>query len=75
MTARPQVFLSRRDKGVPYGNTHLLNGLVIFHANPQRFDGDFLAAISAFPYVGNSTEGDRVITYSGDFTGYDIRGW
>jgi len=49
---------------------------MIFHANPQKLDRYFLPTISAFPYIGNSTKGDRVLTRSGDFTRiYDVRGW
>ena len=60
---------------MPMLNANLINGLVIVHGNSQPFDTDFLAAVSAFPYVGKPTKGDRAITDSGDLSGYRIRGW
>ena len=56
-------------------NTNLLKYLKILRLDPQRFDGDFLVAISAIPDINDSTKRDRPIARSGKFTGHDIRGW
>jgi len=56
-------------------NTNLLKGLVIVQGNPQPLDADFPSAVSAFPYIGKSTKGDRAITNSGNLSGYGVRGW
>jgi len=53
-------------------DTNLLKGLVVFHANPQRLDRNFLSAIFALPYIDNGTKGDWTIAHSGDFVGYNV---
>ena len=60
---------------MPMLNANLIKSLVVIQRHPQPFDADFLAAISAFPYVGKPTKGDRAITSPGDLSGYRVRGW
>ena len=53
-------------------NTNLLKGWDVIWGNPQTFYEDLIAAISAFPYVGDVTKVDWVIADSCDFIGYDL---
>jgi len=61
---------TRQRRVVP--TTDLVNGLVIFRADLQAPDRDFLAATGTFPYIGDGTEGDWTVTHPGDLTGYDV---
>ena len=53
-------------------NANLLKSRDVVWGNPQTLDDDFLAAISAFPYIGDVTEVNWVVTHSCDFIGYDV---
>jgi len=61
---------ARRRRAVP--TTDLVNGLMIFRADLQAPDRDFLAATGTFPCVGDGTEGDWTVTHPGDLVGYDV---
>jgi len=62
-------------KGCVDADANLRGGVAILRGNPQCLDTDFLAAVSALPYIGKATTGNRFVPDSGEITGYGVRGW
>jgi len=52
--------------------TNLREGVVVAQGDPQHLDTDFLAAVSAFPYISETAERDWFVANSGEITGYGV---